>query len=270
MAESSGTMYGQAMTAGDIYTVAGDGICRFSGDGGPATSAGVSPAGVAVDGAGNLVIADSGNNRVRVVAETTGTFYGQAMTAGDIYTVAGDGTKGFSGSGGPATSAELNDPLGVTVSAGSLMIADYGNHRVRMVPARAGTYYGITMTAGDLYTIAGNGRAYGFSGDGGPATSAEFSGAYDVAVDPAGNLVIADNRNSRIRVAAAATGTFYGVAMTAGDVYTIAKLNTAQVTVDPRREPADHRQLSGPCARRARRHLLRAGDESGGHLRRGR
>ncbi len=83
------------MTGGDIYTVAGDGTPGFSGDGGPATSAELSgPGGVAVDAAGNLLIADTENNRVRVVAHTTGTFYGQAMTGGDIYTVAGDGTRG--------------------------------------------------------------------------------------------------------------------------------------------------------------------------------
>ncbi len=70
-----------------------------------------------MDAAGNLVIADTGNNRVRVVAASTGTFYGQAMTAGDIYTVAGNGTSGFSGDGGPATSAELTSPPGVAVDA---------------------------------------------------------------------------------------------------------------------------------------------------------
>jgi len=97
------------MTVGDIYTVAGNGAAGFSGDGGRATSAEISiPRGVAADGAGNLLIADSGNFRIRVVAATTGTFYGQAMTAGDIYTVAGNGAAGFSGDGGRATSADLN------------------------------------------------------------------------------------------------------------------------------------------------------------------
>ena len=89
-AASSGTFYGKAMTAGDIYTIAGNGTAGFSGDGGPATSAELnSPQGVAADAAGNLLIAD-GSNRIRVVAASSGTFYGQAMTAGDIYTIAGD------------------------------------------------------------------------------------------------------------------------------------------------------------------------------------
>ena len=135
VAASSGTFYGQAMTAGDIYTVAGSGGKGFSGDGGPATSAKLAhPAAVALDGAGNLVIADTSNNRVRVVAASSGLFYGQAMTAGHIYTVAGTGTEGFSGNGGPATSAKLADPSGVAVNgAGNLIIADTNNNRIREV-----------------------------------------------------------------------------------------------------------------------------------------
>jgi len=123
------------MTAEDIYTVAGNGTFGFSGDGGPATSAELGPAGTVVDAAGNLVIADSVNSRVRVVAETTGTFYGQAMTAGDIYTVAGNGHAGFTGDGGPATRAELYHPVAVAMNAaGNFLIAD-GNKigRIRMV-----------------------------------------------------------------------------------------------------------------------------------------
>ena len=149
------------MTAGDIYTVAGSGTGGQSGDGGPATSAGLNyPQGVAVDGSGNLVIADTDNNRVRVVADSTGTFYGIAMTAGDIYTVAGTGTGGSSGDGGPATSAELNYPSRVAVDgAGNLVIADTYNNRVRCRGRRSGTFYGIAMTAGDIYTVAGTGTA---------------------------------------------------------------------------------------------------------------
>jgi hypothetical protein len=92
------------------------------------------PEGVAVDGAGNLLIADTLNRRVRVVAAHNGTFYGQAMTAGHIYTIAGDGTAGFSGDGGPATGAELYLPDAVAVDgAGDLLIADSNNFRVREV-----------------------------------------------------------------------------------------------------------------------------------------
>jgi len=223
VAARTGTFYGRAMTAGYIYTVAGDGTPGFSGDGGPATAATLTgPEDVAVDAAGNLVIADTVNWRVRVVAARTGTFYGQAMTAGDIYTVAGDGTRGFSGDGGPATSAELTDALSVAVdTAGNLVIADTGNDRVRVVAARTGTFYGQAMTAGDIYTVAGDGTS-GFSGDGGPATSAELYDPQSVAVDAAGNLVIADTANWRVRVVAARSGTFYGQAMTAGDIYTVA------------------------------------------------
>ena len=223
VAVRTGTFYRQKMTAGDIYTVAGDGQYGFSGDGGPATAAALStPSGVAVDGSGNLVIADSANNRVRVLAARTGTFYRQAMTAGDIYTVAGNGTKGYSGDGGPAAAAALNLPNGVAVDGmGNLVIADTTNNRVRVVAVRTGTFYRQKMTAGDIYTVAGNGQ-FGFSGDGGPAKAAALNVPFGVTVDASGNLVIADTFNSRIRVVAAHAGTFYGNAMTAGDIYTVA------------------------------------------------
>ena len=224
VATRTGTFYGQAMTAGDIYTVAGTGPGGgYGGDGGPATAAALNfPTGITVDAAGNLVIADEFNNRVRVVAEHTGTFYGQAMTAGDIYTVAGDGTNGYSGDGGPATAAALSRFRAVAVDgAGNLLIADTDNNRVRVVAESTGSFYGKAMTAGDIYTVAGDGKS-GFSGDGGPAAAARLHGPKGVTVDGAGNLVIADEVNDRVRVVAARTGTFYGQAMTAGDIYTVA------------------------------------------------
>jgi trimeric autotransporter adhesin len=200
VAASTGTFYGQAMQAGYMYAVAGNGRQGYSGDGGPATSAEFNLAvDATVDQAGNLVIADSGNNRIRVVAASTGTFYGQAMQAGYIYTVAGNGTPGYSGDGGPATSAELNYSQGVAVdSAGNLLIADLGNSAIRVVAASTGTFYGQAMTAGDIYTIAGNGTC-GLSGDGGPATSAELCSPSSVAPDGTG-LVIADTNNNRVRL----------------------------------------------------------------------
>jgi sugar lactone lactonase YvrE len=200
VAEATGTFYGQSMSAGDTYTVAGQAIGGYSGDGGPADGAQISfPQGLALDSNGNIVIADNGNERIRVVAASTGTFYGQSMTEGDIYTVAGNGTAAFAGDGGPATSAELSEPDGVGVDAsGNLVVADGQNNRVRVVADTTGTFYGQSMTAGDIYTVAGDGTA-GFSGDGGPATAAELFIPVDVVVDTSGDLVIVDYNNSRIR-----------------------------------------------------------------------
>ncbi len=244
VAEETGTFYGQAVIAGNIYTVAGNGKGGASGDGGPATKAEFHlPQGVAVDSAGNLLITDVGNNRIRVVAGSTGTFYGQPMTAGNIYTVAGTGQRGFSGDGGPATSAELTSPQGVAVdAAGNLVIADTDNDRVRVVAAGTGTFYGQPMTAGNIYTVAGGGHGLG---DHGPATSAELSLPEGVAVDGAGNLLIADSDHRRVRVVAASTGTFYGQPMTAGNIYTIA--GTGKFSFSGDRGPATRAEFSNPA-----------------------
>jgi hypothetical protein len=245
VAGHTGTFYGQAMTAGDIYTVAGDGSFRFSGDGIPALRAGMNPTGVAVDGAGNLVISDDKNDRVRVVADSTGTFYGMSMTAGDVYTVAGDGIQGFSGDGGAAIGAEVHFPVGVAVdNAGNLVIADENNLRFRVVAAHTGTFYGISMTTGDIYTAAGNGQTTVFSGDGGPAISAQLDSPGGLTLDHAGNMVIADTNNNRIRVLAVHTGTYYGQAMTARDIYTVAGKSRGGFSGDG--GPATNAQLSNP------------------------
>ena len=165
-------------TAGIISTIAGNGKQGFDGDGGPATSASLyEPSGVAVDPAGNVYIADAGNLRIRKVD-----------TAGIITTIAGNGKEGFSGDGGPATSAELSFPVGVAVDpAGNVYIADEGSNRIRKV-----------NTAGIISTIAGN-DTQGFSEDGGPATSASLNKPREVAVDPTGNVYITDRGNNRIR-----------------------------------------------------------------------
>ena len=164
--------------AGIITTVAGDGSFGYGGDGGAAVAAQLqSPWGVAVDGAGNLYIADTGNSRIRKVD-----------AAGVITTVAGDGTHGYGGDGGPGTLAQLNRPLDVAVDgAGNLYIVDTYNYRLRKVDA-----------AGVITTVAGDGT-YGFGGDGGPAVAAQMRALYGVAVDGAGNLYIVDTYNYRIR-----------------------------------------------------------------------
>jgi Fibronectin type III domain/NHL repeat len=156
VAATSGTFYGVAMTAGDIYTVAGNGTFGYAGDGGPASSSELGGAeGVALDKLGNLVVADTNNNRIRVAAATSGTFYGVAMTAGDIYTVAGNGTAGYSGDGGQATAAELNSPYDVAVdSSGNLVVADTSNSRIRVI---TGTRAPDPPT--DLVATSGSGSA---------------------------------------------------------------------------------------------------------------
>ncbi|MFB3778173.1 MAG: hypothetical protein ACE141_11195 [Bryobacteraceae bacterium] len=163
--------------AGVLRRVAGTGAHGFSGDNGPALSAQLaSPAGIALDPAGNLFIADALNHRVRKVS------------AGIITTVAGNGTAGFSGDNGPAELARLNHPTAIAIdAAGNLYVADYGNCRVRKI------------SNGIITTVAGNGSR-GYDGDNGPAVSAQISNPEGVAVDSAGNLYIAEPANFRVRV----------------------------------------------------------------------
>ncbi len=165
---------------GVITTVAGNGSGVYSGDGGPATSAGfAAPGEVIVDSAGNLYITDYNGCRIRKVAAGTGI----------ITTVAGTGTVGYSGDGGPATSAAFHYPGGVGIdSAGNLYIADQYNDRIRKVSA----------TTGIITTVAGNGTQ-GYSGDGGPATSAELYYPGTIAIDSADNVYFSDQFNNRIR-----------------------------------------------------------------------
>jgi hypothetical protein len=166
------------------------------------------------------------------------------MTAGHIYTVAGDGQRGTSGYGGPAQNATVPDPSSVsTDSAGDLIIAQPGYGEISVVAARTGTFYGLAMTAGDIYKVAGDGN-YGFSGDGGPATSAALNFPEGVTVDAAGNVVIADTDNNRVRVVAAAAGTFYGQAMTVGDIYTVAGDGVLGYSGDG--GPATHADIAEP------------------------
>jgi hypothetical protein len=116
-------------------------VIGFGGDGGPATAAEMrDPTGVTVDGSGNLLISDSLNQRVRLVAVTSGTYYGTAVTGGDIVTVAGNGVAGFLGDSHQASSAELNSPQATAVDgSGNLLIADTGNGRVREVSGQPPT-----------------------------------------------------------------------------------------------------------------------------------
>jgi len=246
IAATSGSFYGQQVTAGDIYTVAG-GHYGEGPFGVPATTSGVmlgdsggEYAGiqpwpvVAVDHFGNIVLAEGGGNdgfgAVAVVAASSGTFYGQPMTTGDIYLVAGDGSH--LGDGIPGQQAALCTPSGVGIDhSGNILVTDAypGCHRVYAIAASTGQFYGRSMQAGNIYVLAGIGQG-GSAGDGGPASKAEFSGPEGVIVDSAGNIVLADGFNTGygdsrdndwLRVIAEANGSFYGRKMTAGDIYTI-------------------------------------------------
>jgi len=162
--------------SGKLTRVAGNGVKGYAGDNGPATQAELSgPAGIAIDAAGNLYIADFNNARVRMVSN------------GIISTVAGSGVSGYAGDGGPATGAQLNGPNDIAVDkAGNLYVADFYNQAIRQV------------ANGTITTFAGNG-GFGYAGDGGHATDALLGGPAGIALDPGGNLFIAEAYNSTVR-----------------------------------------------------------------------
>jgi len=165
-------------SVGIINTIAGTGAMGNSGDGGPATLAQMNaPVGICLDRSGNVYVCDAYNSRIRIVD-----------TYGIITTIAGSSTSGFSGDGGMATNAQINEPYCVTIDKiGNLYFTDNWNRRIRKI-----------NTSGTISTIAGTGTL-GFSGDGSPATSAEFNFPAGIAVDNLGNVYVCDAGNERIR-----------------------------------------------------------------------
>ncbi len=221
ISDNGNSVIRKVATNGIISTIAGTHTGGFSGDGGPATSAELyNPGGIFLDGNGNLFIADLHNNCIRKIDKN-----------GIITTVAGKPSlgAGYNGDGVPATSAQLNNPFGVAVDiAGNIYIGDNGNNRVRKV-----------ATSGIISTYAGTGTA-GFGGDGGAAAAAEIFGPASVILDKAGDLLFLDGSNNRIRkvtpngIISTIAGT--GVAGFSGDggPATSAELNVPiQITVDP-------------------------------------
>lgn len=185
-AESGRHLIRKIDTLGNITTVAGTGAQGFSGDAGPATSATLdSPAGLALDNANNLYIADTHNHRIRKLDLITGI----------LTTIAGS-TPGFSGDTGPATSAQLNLPTALALDAANdLYIADTGNHRIRK----------LNLATSIISTIAGIGTQ-GYAGDNGPAMSAAIDSPTGLAVDSVGNIYLSDTHNHRVRKIIASTG----------------------------------------------------------------
>jgi hypothetical protein len=178
IADNANNRIREVQPNGTIITVAGNGKAAFAGDGGPATSASINtPRGVAALPDGGFLIPDSGNNRIRRV-----------WPDGTITTVAGNGTAGYAGDGGPATSAELNLPFGVApMSDGGFLVDDVQNQRIRRV-----------WPDGTITTVAGTGVA-GYTGDGGAATSAELDNPHNVWPTSDGGFVIADASNCALR-----------------------------------------------------------------------
>ena len=216
--------------------------CGGGGDHGLAINAQLAnPTGLALDAAGNLYIADTGNSRIRIVNKATGIITSLSTAginltspkgvavdaAGDVYiadtgngrilevtpvgsitkttTVAGTGVNGYSGDGSPATSAQLNNPYGVALdAAGNIYITDTNNQRIRMVSAATGI----------ITTVAGTGRS-GYAGDGGPSTSAQLSFPRGMLVDASGKIYVSDAQNNVIRLLTVAPPAIGGV-ITAG------------------------------------------------------
>ena len=195
-----------------ISTIAGNGAPGFSGDSSAATSAQLNlPFNLALDGSGNIYVADRLNNRIRKV-----------NAAGIITTVAGTNTAGYNGDEIVADTAQLNGPVGVAIDRyGNIYVADKGNNRVRKI-----------SNSGTIATVAGNGTP-GFSGDSGMAVSAMLNSPRSVAVDTSGNIYIADQGNNRIRMVA-----------TSGIITTIAGTATSGYNGDG--IPATNSELNGP------------------------
>jgi sugar lactone lactonase YvrE len=166
--------------AGIINTYAGNGVCGYGGDTGLATSANLNfPRGLVADSRGNLYIADTNNFRVREVS-----------AAGYITTFAGNGVNGFSGDGGPATSAEIAGPRGLAFHNNTLFIGRAGKQRIRTVP--------LSTRIIDTYA----GSNFGYDGDGLPLLSSQFAGLNGIIFDATGALLVADGGNGRVRKAA--------------------------------------------------------------------
>lgn len=212
------------MPDGSLVRIAGNGLFSFSGDGGPATSASLrlsqatgqrSPSGIVEDSNGNVYVSDTFNHRIRRISN------------GIITTIAGNGKPGFSGDGGPAVSASLNNPAGLTLAAnGDLYVADTNNNRVRKI------------SGGTITTVAGNGQIPSGSntGDGGPASAAPIYQPLSVTIDSKGDLYVCDS-SSRIRKVSGGTITTVagnGVAGSSGDggPATSASIGAVAVAVD--------------------------------------
>ncbi len=203
---SATSLFGQAMAAGHLYTVAGTGVCGSAGQGGPVATAQLwNPVAVAVDSAGDMLVADDGDQSVLLAAARAGSYYGATVRADEIaVVVGGTGSYGpYLADGLSATGpvAELNDPRGLAVGpSGALVVTDGDMHALRVVPSSDGTLFGRAMTAGDLYTAAGAVpvTSPAGAGDGTRWVLTHLGSPTGVAVSTSGTVYVADAGDDRV------------------------------------------------------------------------
>jgi hypothetical protein len=199
IAGGNGRRYGVTLRSGRAVTIAG-GQCGGSGSFGH-------PTGLAVDDTGDVYVAEANEQRVRVIEPS-----------GAVANVAGTGTAGDGGDGGVASSAQLHEPMGVAVDhGGDLFITDTANCKVRVVPAANGSVLGHAVARDHIYTVAGTGVC-GSAGQGGPIGGAQLDDPVALAVDFAGDLLVADRGDQSVLLATGSGGTYYGTAVAAGDI----------------------------------------------------
>jgi NHL repeat len=218
--------FGTSMTVGKLMDVAGTGVAGYAGDGGSALRSELDdPTGLAVDTYGDLLISDTANCRLRLVAASSGNRFGLTVVKGHIYTVAGNGICGSAGDGGPALEAELWDPGALAVDAdGDVFVADQGNRTIRVLAAHPGTFFGVPLAANELGTVAGEGSYGPYLVDGQSALGqiGELNFPSGLALDGEGNLYIADGDMHVIRFLPARATTLLGETAQPDNFYTAA------------------------------------------------
>ena len=224
LANKQMSVAGRPVHPATLLALAGNGTIDFGGEGQLASNAYLSaPAGLASLASGGVVIADSGNNRVRVIPSSSGMVYGRRLTAGHIYTILGNGSVAVPINGLHGTQVPIGDPLAVaTDDHDDVFVLSGFSNQLFVVAAHDGYLLGRRLLAGRVYVIAGReSTSGGFSGDGGPATLATLSGVSAVGVG-ANGIAIADSSNGRIRYIALSSGIQFSMKMTQGDIYTVA------------------------------------------------